>query len=120
MGWNAADEEYRADHYRDERKHDFPTIRRLEPKVTTALEIAILVKNLPNVTEGAQLIEQYAHVVAACVRADDATERYNKLAVANESPLTPKKPAGHYGEMCMNPSLCAGKGYCPRDPNCAD
>lgn len=42
-----------------------------------------------------------------------------KLAVVAESPLTPK-PAGHYGEMCMNPSICAGKGYCPRDPNCAD
>jgi hypothetical protein len=29
----------------------------------------------------------------------------------------PKPP---YGEWCRNPKLCAGKGYCPRDPNCGD
>ena len=27
---------------------------------------------------------------------------------------------GVYGEWCRDPNLCAGKGYCPRDPNCAD
>ena len=25
-----------------------------------------------------------------------------------------------YGEMCRSPELCAGKGYCPRDPTCGD
>jgi len=25
-----------------------------------------------------------------------------------------------YGEWCADPTLCAGRGYCPRDPNCAD
>lgn len=25
-----------------------------------------------------------------------------------------------YGEWCRDPNLCAGKGYCPRDPNCGD
>lgn len=25
---------------------------------------------------------------------------------------------GHYGKMCRDPKICAGKG--PRDPNCAD
>jgi hypothetical protein len=25
-----------------------------------------------------------------------------------------------YGEWCRNPALCAGKGYCPRDPSCGD
>lgn len=25
-----------------------------------------------------------------------------------------------YGEMCRNPDLCVGKGYCPRDPTCGD
>ena len=25
-----------------------------------------------------------------------------------------------YGEWCRDPKLCAGKGYCPRDPNCGD
>jgi hypothetical protein len=23
-------------------------------------------------------------------------------------------------EWCADPALCAGKGYCPREPNCAD
>jgi hypothetical protein len=25
-----------------------------------------------------------------------------------------------YGPMCRNPSLCAGKGWCPRNPTCGD
>lgn len=25
-----------------------------------------------------------------------------------------------YGEMCRDPKICAGKGYCPRDPTCGD
>lgn len=25
-----------------------------------------------------------------------------------------------YGEWCRSPELCAGKGYCPRDPTCGD
>ena len=25
-----------------------------------------------------------------------------------------------YGEMCRDPDLCWGKGYCPRDPTCGD
>lgn len=25
-----------------------------------------------------------------------------------------------YGEMCRNPDVCAGKGYCPLDPTCGD
>ena len=32
----------------------------------------------------------------------------------------PPELKGHYGEMCRDPKICAGKGYCPRDPNCAD
>lgn len=31
-----------------------------------------------------------------------------------------KKLASPYGEWCRDPDLCAGKGYCPRDPNCGD
>lgn len=30
------------------------------------------------------------------------------------------KAASPYGEMCRDPSMCAGKGYCPRDPTCGD
>jgi hypothetical protein len=25
-----------------------------------------------------------------------------------------------YGEWCHDPTICAGKGYCPRDPTCGD
>lgn len=34
--------------------------------------------------------------------------------------IDPPTPRGVYGEWCRDPKLCAGKGYCPRDPNCAD
>ncbi len=27
---------------------------------------------------------------------------------------------GVYGEMCRDPKICEGKGYCPRDPACND
>ncbi|SCB51764.1 hypothetical protein GA0061099_102142 [Bradyrhizobium yuanmingense] len=27
---------------------------------------------------------------------------------------------GVYGEMCHDPKICAGKGYCPRDPSCCE
>lgn len=40
-----------------------------------------------------------------------------KQALGFPSSITPK---GVYGEMCRDPKLCAGKGYCPRDPACND
>lgn len=30
------------------------------------------------------------------------------------------KMSAPYGEMCRDPNLCIGKGYCPRDPTCGD
>ncbi len=30
------------------------------------------------------------------------------------------KRVSPYGEWCRDPKLCAGKGYCPRDPTCGD
>jgi hypothetical protein len=30
------------------------------------------------------------------------------------------KASSPYGEWCRDPDACAGKGYCPRDPNCGD
>ena len=37
------------------------------------------------------------------------------------APGTPKsRPKGVYGEWCRDPAICAGKGYCPRDPTCGD
>jgi len=106
------------DHQRDLRKHDFPPLS-VEPKpATTALEIAVLVQAI-GITQAAELIQQYGDTRAAEGRLEGVGQLDRRLSVAMESPLAPK-PAGHYGEMCMNPSLCAGKGYCPRDPNCAD
>jgi hypothetical protein len=32
----------------------------------------------------------------------------------------PDKSKTPYGEMCRDPSACAGKGYCPKDPTCGD
>lgn len=31
-----------------------------------------------------------------------------------------KAKRGVYSEWCHDPALCAGKGYCPRDPTCGD
>lgn len=62
-----ANEYERADHDRDLRKHDtLPS--RLSPPIAGALEVAILVKGLSNVTVAAGLIEQYAQTVAAEAR----------------------------------------------------
>jgi hypothetical protein len=52
------------DHERDSRKHDFPTIARLEPKITTALEIAVLCQAISPM-QAAELIEQYARTYAS-------------------------------------------------------
>lgn len=30
------------------------------------------------------------------------------------------KQSSPYGSMCVDPELCKGKGYCPRDPTCGD
>jgi hypothetical protein len=42
----------------------------LKPKMTTALEVAVLVKCLPNIQQAADLIEQYARSVAAEAKLD--------------------------------------------------
>lgn len=31
-----------------------------------------------------------------------------------------QRPQGVYGPMCRDPEICTEKGYCPRDPTCAD
>lgn len=57
---------------------DFPA--RFDKPLTTAMDIVVLVKRLPNYSECEQLIEQYAGMVASIARADDAAERYNAVA----------------------------------------
>lgn len=36
--------------------------------------------------------------------------------IAAETPVSQRA----YSEWCRKPSACAGKGYCPLDPTCAD
>jgi len=47
--------------------------------------------------------------------AETEEERNARLALRRELRKT-----APYREWCMDPELCAGKGYCPRDPNCGD
>lgn len=62
-----ANEYERADHERDLRKHDtLPS--RLSPPIAGAMEVALIVKGLPNISDAASLIEQYAQTVAAEAR----------------------------------------------------
>ena len=63
MPCRCATQEEINDHRRDERKHD--------PRPTdpiNAVEIALLVKGLKDITEAARLIDQYAATVAAGAR----------------------------------------------------
>lgn len=81
MGWSRPDEESRADHYRDSVKHDWrpgdkPELAtRLDRPLTTAMDIVVLVKAMPNYIDAAKLIEQYAGMVAAGARVDEAKRR---------------------------------------------
>lgn len=65
----------------------------LRTKMTTALEIAVLVQSIP-LEKGAALIEQYAQTVAAGARVDatsEAAERMEKFfSRALEAPLCAK------------------------------
>ena len=82
MGWNHPNEESRADHYRDERKHDWrpgdpvaQLAHRLDAPLTTAMDIVVLVKAMKNYTDAAKLVDQYAGMVAAAARVDEAQKR---------------------------------------------
>lgn len=69
MGWSRPDEDYRADHYRDERKHD-TLPHRLDPLFSLAMDVAIAVKDAPNLHVAAGLIDAYADAKAAQQRLD--------------------------------------------------
>lgn len=76
------------DHRRDHEKHeprpgdrDFPA--RFDKPLTTAMDIVVLVKAMPNYTDAASLIEQYAKMVAAGVRVEEArlsADRLDRIA----------------------------------------
>lgn len=85
-----ATEYERADHDRDERKHEWrpgdvvqpgdAIPLHVEPKpLSTALEIALLVKALPRITDAAALIEQYGDTRASEGRLDGATDAYARI-----------------------------------------
>lgn len=47
----------------------------------------------------------------------------SKIKAALRSAIFPPQEGprqGVYGEMCIDPKICAGKGYCPRDPSCCE
>lgn len=60
------------DHVRDYRKHDTdPLPLRLQPKpLSTAMDVAILVRALDNIEQAAALIEQFVNTKAAEQRLD--------------------------------------------------
>jgi hypothetical protein len=60
---------------------------RLAPKITTALEIAVLVKCLPDIQQAADLIEQYANTVAAGAKIEAAQEAYERTLRVMNAPL---------------------------------
>lgn len=66
-----------ADRERDYRKHD----RRPSdpPSLINAVEIAVLVKGMKNLTEAAALIDQYASTVAAGARLEGVEEAYSRM-----------------------------------------
>jgi hypothetical protein len=78
-------QEQRWDHHRDLLKHEprpgergfeppAPDVpHRLSPPIATALEVAVLVKGVKDVREGAKLVEQYAQTVAAAARLDQVS-----------------------------------------------
>lgn len=63
-----------ADHDRDLRKHD---PRPSDP--INAIEIAVLVKGMKNITEAACLIDQYASAVAAGARLEGVQQAYDRM-----------------------------------------
>jgi hypothetical protein len=56
---------------------------RLQPKIATALEIAVLVKCVSH-SDGAALIEQYARTIAAGAALDATNEAHNRISAAIE------------------------------------
>lgn len=80
MGWHSRDESERADYFHDLDKHDFdPLPHRLDRPISTAEDIALCVRALRNLAEGAALIEQYAQMKASIAVADLAAETVKRL-----------------------------------------
>jgi len=85
-----ANEYERADHYRDERKHDTdPLPLHIQaPPVSGALEIAILAQAV-SLPQAAELIEQYARAEAAAARLDAVAMTIDRCCEAIEAGARP-------------------------------
>jgi hypothetical protein len=78
------------DHRRDQLKHEprpgdkdyIP--HRLTPPIATAIEVAVLVRGLKDVREGARLVEQYAQTVAAAARLDGVVMASDRILATIE------------------------------------
>lgn len=79
------------DHERDLRKHD-SLPHRVDRQISTALDIALLCRCLNDIQDAADLIEQYAQMVAAGARLEETLEAANRMNVALEAPLARKEP----------------------------
>lgn len=104
MGWNSADEDNRADHYRDHAKHeprpgdrgftdnevlgkftgDPLPLHVQAPPITGALEVAILAQAVP-LQQAAALIEQYARTQAVAARLDAVATTIDRCCEAIEA-----------------------------------
>ncbi len=77
---------------------------------------------------GRQSANDEWHMITAeprTVEADEAIAKWRAhfqyVEVYRLIPLeTYNKGEGAYPEMCRDPKICEGKGYCPRDPACND
>lgn len=80
---------YDREHDREIQKHeprhdDHPVLGKYtEPKRTAspidAIEIAVLVKGMSNITEAAKLIDQYASAQAAAAKLEEAQHIYDRI-----------------------------------------
>jgi hypothetical protein len=73
-----------ADYKRDLRKHEPRPGDRLRPTISSAMEIAITVRNLTDIQQAAALIQQYADTAKAEGRLDGTVEAFERMERAME------------------------------------
>lgn len=94
MGWSRPDEESRADHFIDERKHDWrpgdKPAHRLDVPIPPAVEIALLVRNpTVSLTRAADLIESYANTKALEGQLEGTKQAYDRMDALLAKPVLP-------------------------------
>ncbi len=71
---------------------------RLQPKMTTALEIAVLARIIP-IEQAADLIEQYANTVAAGAKCDATETAYQRMDALMRDFHRPRPTAAEFAEQ---------------------